>query len=95
MASLPDEVPGYEVDLENVAVWIIREMHLHGLLPDDIVFIPKVDGCPFFGNQESIIYNFAFIIKNSIQPLSVLKLIMAPCIMLKFYNIVIVQDLQR
>lgn len=50
VASLPAEVPGYEVNLENVAVWIIREMRLHGSLPDDIVFNLKVDGRPFFGN---------------------------------------------
>jgi hypothetical protein len=50
VASLPDEVLGYEVNLENVAVWIIREMCLHGSLPDDIVFNLKVDGRPFFVN---------------------------------------------
>lgn len=85
VASLPDEVPGYEVNLENVAVWIIREMRLHGSLPDDIVFNLKVDGRPFFGNWMAIIYNFALIKKN----MSVfLKVIMAAwIIVLKFYYI--------
>ena len=47
--NLPAEVPGYAVNLENVAVWIIREMRLYGSLPDDIVFNLKIDGRPFFG----------------------------------------------
>lgn len=50
VASLPEELPGFEVNLENVAVWVIREMRLHGSLPDDIVLNLKVDGRPFFGN---------------------------------------------
>ena len=33
-----------------MAVWVIREMRLHGSLPDDIVLNLKVDGHPFFGN---------------------------------------------
>ena len=42
-------LPGYEVSLQKVTVWIIREMRLHGCLPDEIVFNLKVDGRPFFG----------------------------------------------
>ena len=49
--SLPDEVPGFEVNMENVTVWAIREMRLHGPLPDDIVFNLKIDGRPFFGKS--------------------------------------------
>lgn len=47
--SLPPQVPGYEVNLKSVTIWVIREMRLHGSLPDDIVFNLKIDGRPFFG----------------------------------------------
>lgn len=46
---LPPEVPGFEVNLQKVIVWIIREMRLHGSLPDDLLFNLKIDGRPFFG----------------------------------------------
>lgn len=59
VTSLPAEVPGFEVNMENVAVWAIREMRLHGLLPGDIVFNLKIDGRPFFG--KSIGYCILFI----------------------------------
>ena len=51
VTSLPAEVPGFEVDLENVTGWAIREMRLHGSLPDEIVFNLKIDGRPFFGKS--------------------------------------------
>ena len=46
---LPPEVPGFEVNLQKAIVWIIRETHLHGSLPDDLLFNLKIDGRPFFG----------------------------------------------
>lgn len=46
---IPSEVPGYEVNLKNVAIWAIRDKHLHGSVPDEVVFNLKIDGCPFFG----------------------------------------------
>lgn len=46
---LPPQVPGFEVNLKNVIIWVIREMRLHGSLPDEIVFNLKIDGRPFFG----------------------------------------------
>jgi len=49
---LPPQVPGYEVNLKKVAIWVIREMRLHGSLPDDIVFNLKIDGRPFFGKDQ-------------------------------------------
>lgn len=49
ITALPKEVPGFEVNLENVAVWVIREMRLHGSLPDDITLNLKIDGRPFHG----------------------------------------------
>ena len=42
-------LPGYEVSLHKVTVWIIWEMRLHGYLPNEIVFNLKIDGHPFFG----------------------------------------------
>lgn len=44
ITALPEEVPGFEVNLENVAVWVIREMRLHGSLPDDITFNCRLMG---------------------------------------------------
>ena len=49
ITALPEEVPGFELNLENVAVWVIREMRLHGSLPDDITFKLWTDGRPFHG----------------------------------------------
>ena len=49
ITALPEEVPGFEVNLENVAVWVIREMRLHGSLPDDITFKLSIDERPFHG----------------------------------------------
>lgn len=52
ITALPKDVPGFEVNLENVAVWVIREMRLHGSLPDDITFNLKIDGRPFHGKHS-------------------------------------------
>ena len=49
MTPLPPEVPGFEVNLESVTSWAIREMRLHCSVPDEIVFNLKIDGRPFFG----------------------------------------------
>ena len=54
VTSLTAEVPGFEVNLENVTVWAIREMHLHGSLPDEIVFNLKIDGRPFFSKSVGL-----------------------------------------
>lgn len=43
------EVFGFEVNFENVVVWVIREMCLYGLFFDDIIFNLKIDGCFFYG----------------------------------------------
>ena len=59
VTSLPVETPGFEVNMENVAVWIIREMRLHGSLPNDIVFNLKTDGRPFFGKCLNIASYFS------------------------------------
>ena len=47
ITALLKEVPGFEVNLKNVAICVIREMRLHGSLPDDITFNLKIDGHPF------------------------------------------------
>ena len=52
ITALPKDVPGFEVNLENVAVWVISEMRIHGSLPDDITFNLKIDGRPFHGKHE-------------------------------------------
>ena len=49
ITALPEEVPGFEVNLENVAVWVIREIRLHGSLPDDITLKLSIDERPFHG----------------------------------------------
>lgn len=56
ITALPEEVPGFEVNLENVAVWVIREMRLHGSLPDDITFKLSIDGRPFHGKGARVLY---------------------------------------
>ena len=56
ITALPEEVPGFEVNLENVAVWVIREMHLHGSLPDDITFKLSIDGRPYHGKGTRVLY---------------------------------------
>lgn len=43
------EVFGFEVNFENVVVWVIREMRLYGLFFDDIIFNLKIDGRFFYG----------------------------------------------
>lgn len=43
------EFPGYEVNLPDVTSWIIREMHLHGPVPEEVVLNLKLDGRPFCG----------------------------------------------
>ena len=49
ITALPEEVPGFEVNLKNVAVRVIRKMHLHGSVPDDITFKLPIDGRPIHG----------------------------------------------
>jgi len=39
----------FEVNLKSVAFWAIKDMHLHGSLPDRVVFNLKIDSRPFFG----------------------------------------------
>lgn len=51
MTPLPPEVPGFEVNLEKVTGWAIREMHLHGPVPDEVELNLKIDGRPFFGKS--------------------------------------------
>ena len=53
LERLPLPILGYEVNLKDVIIWIVREMHLHGPLPNQIVFNLKIDGRPFFGTYPS------------------------------------------
>jgi len=61
---LPPQVPGFEANLKNVTTWAFRDMHLHGPLPDELVFYLKIDGRPFFGK---CLYNVLpyHLVKNS------------------------------
>ena len=38
---LPPQVPGFEANLKNVTTWAFRDMHLHGPLPDELVFLSQ------------------------------------------------------
>lgn len=51
---MPSDVPGFEVDLKSAAIWAIRDLHLHGSVPDEVVFNLKIDGRPFFGKYAFI-----------------------------------------
>ena len=54
--GIPSEFPGFEVNLKSAAIWAIRDMHLHGSVPDEVVFNLKIDGRPFFGKCICILY---------------------------------------
>ena len=42
------DLPGFEVKLEDVAEWVVREMRLNKSLTDDITFNLKIVGRPFY-----------------------------------------------
>lgn len=54
--EIPSEFPAFEVNLKSAAIWAIRDMHLHGSVPDEVVFNLKIDGRPFFGKCICIFY---------------------------------------
>ena len=54
--EIPSEFPGFEVNLKSAAIWAIRDMHLHGSVPDEVVFNLKIDGRPFFGECICILH---------------------------------------
>lgn len=54
--EIPSEFPGFEVNLKSAAIWAIRDMHLHGSVPDEVVFNLKTDGRSFFGKCICILY---------------------------------------
>lgn len=47
------DIPGYQVSLEHIFTWIIRELRLHGQVEKEIVLLLKLDGRPFFGESIS------------------------------------------
>lgn len=61
---LPPNVPGFEVNVKNVIVWIIRDMRIHGSLPDVLLFNFKIDGRPFFGKcvQHNYVMNLRLLL---------------------------------
>ena len=52
------DTPGFQVALEPIVKWLIRELRLHGQLDDVIELCLKLDGRPFCGKKYSsfIIY---------------------------------------
>ena len=56
------DIPGYQVSLESVVTWIIRELRLHGQQKDEIQLNFKLDGRPFFGENISSILRFPYCI---------------------------------
>lgn len=49
LEKLPPDVPGFEVDIKKVVTWAIRDMCLHGPVPDLVTCNLKLDGRPFCG----------------------------------------------
>ena len=47
------DTPGFQVALEPVVKWLIRELRLHGQLDDKIELCLKLDGRPFCGKKHS------------------------------------------
>ena len=45
------DIPGFQVALEPVVQWLVRELRLHGQLNDEIELSLKLDGRPFFGKN--------------------------------------------
>ena len=45
------DIPGFQVALEPVVQWLVRELRLHGQLNDEIELSLKLDGRPFFGKS--------------------------------------------
>ena len=41
------DIPGFQVPLEPVVQWLVRELRLHGQLNDEIELSLKLDGRPF------------------------------------------------
>ncbi|KAK3738201.1 hypothetical protein QZH41_012782, partial [Actinostola sp. cb2023] len=50
--ELPEEVPGFQVNLMSALVWSIREKRLHGCATDEMEFHLKLDGRPLFGKEQ-------------------------------------------
>jgi hypothetical protein len=45
-----DDIPGYQVGLDQIIVWNVRERRLHGCTNEVVEFHLKLDGRPLFGN---------------------------------------------
>lgn len=46
------DIPGFQVALEPVVAWLVRELRLHGQLNDVIQLNLKLDGRPFYGRKS-------------------------------------------
>ena len=45
------DTPGFQVTLEPVVQWLVRELRLHGKLNNEIQLSLKLDGRQFFGKN--------------------------------------------
>lgn len=51
------DIPGFQVALEPVVQWLVRDLRLHGQLNNEIQLSLKLDGRPFFGKKFSILHS--------------------------------------
>lgn len=51
------DIPGFQVALEPVVQWLVRDLRLHGQLNNEIQLSLKLDGRPFFGKNFSILHS--------------------------------------
>jgi len=49
LTRAPKPLKGFQVDLESVLIWLIREQRLHGLDSSEMELNIKLDGRPFWG----------------------------------------------
>lgn len=61
------DIPGFQVALEPVVQWLVRELRLHGKLNNEIQLSLKLDGRPFFGKNIPVFFCTFFFRKNSVM----------------------------
>ena len=56
--TIPDaDIPGYQVSLSSIVVWLARQLQLHGKLENHLQLNLKLDGRPFF-DMNKVAYKF-------------------------------------
>lgn len=51
------DIPGFQVALEPVVQWLVRDLRLHDQLNNENQLSLKLDGRPFFGKNFSILHS--------------------------------------